>query len=70
MKKMQAGDPDPLVLEATMTGDDVDLVLTKEGYETLEQALDILRETNPQATYKDVLRWAFENLIDELEAMN
>jgi hypothetical protein len=27
-----------------------------------------LRETNPKATYEDVLEWMLTNLIEELEA--
>jgi hypothetical protein len=69
MKKTDAADSDPFVLEASMTDDgDVDLVLTRAGFEVFEQALEVLRETNPKATYQDVLAWMVEAAIEDLEA--
>ena len=68
MKKTTFEEDDPLVLEASMTGDMIDLVLTRAGYETMEEALALLRETNPNATYNDVIMWMVRNLIEKLEA--
>ena len=68
MTKTDPPESEPLVLDASLTGDSLALVLTREGYETIEEALELLRETNPQATYGDVLDWMLRNLIDELEA--
>lgn len=68
MKKSTFTEADPLVLEATIDEDMFDLVLTRAGYETMEEALELLRETNPNATYNDVLKWMFRILIEELEA--
>jgi hypothetical protein len=68
MKKMAVLESDPLVLEASMSADgDLDFVLTREGYEVFEDALEVLRETNPRATYNDVLKWMLRELIEELE---
>jgi hypothetical protein len=68
MKNGNARESDPLVLEAALSGDTCDLTLTKQGYEVMEEALEILRENNPKATYNDVLKWMLEELIEELEA--
>jgi hypothetical protein len=59
---------DPLVVEATCSDDTFDLVLTRQGYEVFEEALEVLRETNPAATYNDVLKFMLGALIEELEA--
>lgn len=68
MKNRHPRESDPLVLEATLTGETFDLTLTQKGYEAMEEGLEILRETNPKATYGDVLKWMFRALIEELEA--
>lgn len=61
-------DSEPLVLEASVVGDVFDLVLSRAGYEAMEDALEMLRETNPNATYNDVLKWMLGSLIEDLEA--
>lgn len=68
MRNTDSTEADPLVLEASMTDDLVKLGLTKQGYEALEEALEMLRETNPKATYEDVIAWMLSAMIEELEA--
>lgn len=61
-------DSDPYVVSATLDEDVFDLVLTSEGYAALEEGLAVLRETNPNATYRDVFKWALRLTIAQLEA--
>jgi hypothetical protein len=68
MTKNYLLESDPLVLDATLTDDALDLVLTKEGYETMEEMLEMMRETNPKATYNDLLKLMLRTLIETLEA--
>lgn len=68
MKKTHPLVSDPLVLDAALTGDTCELVLTKKGYEAIEEALESMRATNPKATYNDVLKSMLTDLIEELEA--
>lgn len=61
---------DPLVLDARLEDDRIDLVLTREGYDALVEMRDLLREDDPSADFQDVLREAFAALREELESMN
>lgn len=68
MKKTHPLESDPLVLDAALTGDTCDLVLTQKGYDAMQEALESMRVTNPKATYNDVLESMLTDLIEELEA--
>ena len=61
---------DPLVLHASLVGDQVDMVLTREGYATLIAARERLREEDPSADFQDVLLEAIELLLEDLKQQN
>ena len=68
MKKIDLTECDPLVVDASMDEDELNLGLTAEGYQTLKDGLDHLRETNPNATLKEAFMMGVRSLIKELEA--
>lgn len=59
---------DPYVVSATLDEDDLELVLTAEGYAAMEEGLAYLREIDPSATFRDVFKWMLRMTIEELEA--
>jgi hypothetical protein len=68
MDEKPDSESDPYLVSATLDEDTLDLVFTAEGYAAMEEGLAVLRETNPSATYQDVLKWALRLTIAQLEA--